>query len=188
MAVTKILLRRDQIDLLTRVSTITRLSPNRYLMRIDVLRLLIEEFLYAGLEPARITSISALSAAIQSHLSAALLTERPIAWLVACIERQAQRESKHPALALARRRKPGGRPDGLSASHQSLTARLRMNDLVAIDTFRCDVREYTGFSLSRSVLIRVLIDSFIRVSRLTEPTIGPRTRSPSAVVTAPGVQ
>ena len=186
MAVTQIRVACEHVDFLTRVSAVTRLHAGRYLMRIDILRLLVEELIRAGLPAAGVTSSRSLVSAIASHLSAAQrLPDRPVAWLAACLASEPERPGRRPVLTFPRRPDASPGPGTLSAVHESLTVRLSTGDLVALDTFRCDVREHSGFILSRSALFRALIEAFVRAASAAPPAAHPRPRTAAATVPAP---
>ena len=172
MSVTQIRLTREQIDVLNRLSANTRLYPQRYLMRIDLLRLLIHELHHAGLPPDRITSLRALGDAIEHHFATALHSpDSPLAWLVSCLGMQSCRFIHARALTAASRQRDFERSKRGEDRNKSLTLRLLTSDLVMIDGFRCDLRERSGFIIDRSALIRVLIDSFVRAARAPRAVI-----------------
>ncbi len=167
VAVTQIRLARDQVHFLSRLSSATRLTfHGRHLMRIDILRLLVEELFRARLEPERITSVQALETLLASHFRTARgQAERPVTRLARCLESDPARAPRRPVLDFGRPGKPGDSP----AAFESFTLRLSTADIVAIDTFRCDVRERRGFILSRSGLLRALLDSFVEAVRGADP-------------------
>lgn len=173
VAVTQIRLSRAQVDFLSRTSSATRLHcSDRYLMRIDILRLFVEELFRAGLDPERITSLRALETLLVAHFAGARsLADCPVSRLASCLESEGTRSPRRPVLDFTRRRRSGG---DRAAMRESFTLRLSTADIVAIDTFRCDVRERCGFNLSRSGLLRALIDSFGEAVRAAEPI--PRAR------------
>lgn len=181
MAVTQIRVAREHVDFLTRVSAVTRLHAGRYLMRIDILRLLVDELIAGSVPAAGISSFRSLVSAIASHLSAARrLPDRPVAWLASCLESEAGGRERRPVLDFPRRRPASPREDSPAAAHESLTVRLSTSDLVALDTFRCDVREQSGFILSRSALFRALVEAFVRSAAANAPV---RPGLPPAIAT-----
>lgn len=173
VAVTQIRLSRAQVDFLARVSFATRLHcGDRYLMKIDILRLFVEELFRAEIEPERVTSLGALETLLAAHFAGARsLADCPVDRLASCLESEATRSPQRPVLDFARPRRSGGGP---AALHESFTLRLSTADIVAIDTFRCDVRDRCGLILSRSGLLRALIDSFVEAVRAAGTT--PRAR------------
>ena len=173
VAVTQIRLSRAHIDFLTRMSSATRLRGNdRYLMKIDILRLLVEELFRAEIGPERVTSLRALETLLAAHFARARsLADCPVSRLARCLESEVTRSPRRPVLAFARLRGSGADPNEM---RESFTLRLSTQDIVAIDTFRCDVREQSGFILSRSGLLRALVDSFVEGARAAGPI--PRAR------------
>jgi hypothetical protein len=182
VAVTQIRLAREQVNFLSRLSSATRLTfHGRYLLRIDILRLLVEELFRARLEPERITSVQALETLLASHFRTARgQAERPVARLACCLESDpASAAPRRSGLDFGRPGKPGVSP---AAAFESFTLRRSTADIVAIDTFRCDVRERRGFILSRSGLLRALLDSFVEAVRVADlvPSAGARPEGRTA--------
>ena len=179
MAVTQIRVAREHVDFLTRVSAVTRLHACRYLMRIDIRRLLVDELIAGSVPASGISSFRSLVSAIASHRSAARrLPDRPVAWLASCLDVESAGSERRPVLDFPRRRPASSREDNLAAANESLTVRLSTSDLVALDTFRCDVREQSGFILSRSALFRALVEAFVRSAAASAP--GRRALPPAA--------
>jgi len=188
-SVTQIRLTREQIDFLARTSAATRLYSRRYLLRIDILRLLTDELLRAKLPPERVTSLRALREIFAEHLAGTRdLADRPIARLAICLENEAAQSARRSVLEFARPRNRPGRGRGpATPPHESLTLRLSAGDLVGIDTFRCDVRERSGFILSRSALFRSLIDSFVDAVCMPDRSLRSLSRARSEEETIPAL-
>src|SRR5690242_6679082 len=85
VAVSQVRLTTANIDFLTRLSAYTRMAPGRYLTRIDVLRLLLDEFLSDPPDPRRVTSLAVLRRAIDAQSREAVRSPgSPLEQLAVC--------------------------------------------------------------------------------------------------------
>lgn len=164
VAVTQVSLTRSNVILIARLSAATRLPPGRYRPRIALVRLFLRETIEAAIEPSAELTANALTARLSAHFD------------------RLRRTPDHPLTELARhlvqRAQPGVACLPAAAGHgtarmraaapcEPTTLRLPTSELVAIDNYRCDIRQASGQCISRSALLRAAIDSFARAFQIS---------------------
>ncbi len=160
VAVTQVCLSRDNIILIARLSAATRLSEGSSVTRVAILRLLLQEILEAGIEPRTVVTTGALIAGLRAHferlrgMPAHRLTE-----LAVNLGRVMPPTSTCLAVwaADASSVRDAGGPMTVS---EPTTLRLPTAEIVALDNYRCDIRQASGLCISRSAILRAAIDSF----------------------------
>ena len=161
LAVTQVCLHRDDIILVARLSASTRLSSNRCVPRIVILRLLLREALAAAIEPETVLSAGALTAGLRAHFET--LRDRPGHQLtqLAMNLRSWQEKAIRPEWS-GNRDASARNGRGSTIVRQPTTLRMPTVEIVALDNYRNDIREASGVCISRSAILRATIESFSR--------------------------
>ncbi|MGH9441758.1 MAG: hypothetical protein ACRD16_05745 [Thermoanaerobaculia bacterium] len=159
LAVTQVCLSRSNVILIGRLSAATRLCPGGYRSRIGILRLLLREMIEAAIQPETVVTMNALTERLSAHFGGLrCMTGHPLAELATNLGRWTQAKVACPPVWGGHRASLMGTADVC----EPMTLRLSTEDIVAIDNFRCDIRQASGVCLSRSAIFRVTIDSFAR--------------------------
>ena len=125
--------------------------------RIAILRLFFREMIDAAIEPETVVTYGALAASLRLHFETLRrIPGHPLTGLAMNLCR-----SIHPKVASLPVWGGHGAPlMGLAAAPEPTTLRLRTGELVAIDNYRCDIRQASGLCISRSAILRATIESF----------------------------
>ena len=156
---TQVCLDRSNVVLIARLSAATRLRPGGYRTRIAILRLFLREMIEAAIEPETVVTTSVLTARLSAHFEALRrVPDHPLSELAMNLSRRVQ-----PKVAcLPVWGGHGASLMGAAAVCEPTTLRLSTAEIVAIDNYRCDIRQASGLCVSRSAILRATIDSFAR--------------------------
>lgn len=159
IAVTQVCLDRNNVVLIARLSAATRLYPGGYMTRIALLRLFLREMIEAAIEPATVVTRGALAAYLKAHFETLRHTPgHPLTELATNLGRW-----MHPKVeCLPVFGGHGASFMGAAAAPEPTTLRLPTAEIVAIDNYRCDIRQASGLCISRSAILRATIESFAR--------------------------
>ncbi len=157
VSVTQVCLYRDNVVVVARLSAATRLSPGGYLTRIAILRLFLREMIEAAIEPETVVTTSALTARLNEHFEALRrVPGHPLTELAMNLSRR----SEPKVASLTAWRGHAASLMGAGAVCEPTTLRLSTAEIVAIDNYRCDIRQASGLCISRSAILRATIESF----------------------------
>ena len=163
VAVTQVSLTRSNVVLIARLSAATRLRPGRYLPRIAIVRLFLREMIEIAIEPAADLTTSALTARLSAHFDELRRTpDHPVTELARNLDQWIQ----HGVTCLPAAVGHGTPRMASAAVCEPTTLRLPTAELVAIDSYRCDLRQASGKCISRSALLRAALDAFARAFQI----------------------